>query len=150
MKDFVNDMKVSQALAPAARTADASAEIDRLGYDGLSIAFDFGAEGITLSTTDKIEAVIEHSDSSGSGFEAVEAADIILPSNAPTGAQAPDENGTVFVADGNADIPAIPVFGYKGSKRYVKATLNFSGTHGAGTPTAVVAILHNPLYRPAA
>lgn len=149
MKDYVNDKKISQVLVPLARTADANGEIDRQGYDALTILFDFGAEGITLSTTDKIEAVIEHSDSSGSGFAAVAAADIVVPDNAPTGAQAPDTNGTVFVADGNADIPSIPAFGYVGSKRYVKATLNFSGTHGAGTPTAVTAILENPLYKPA-
>lgn len=150
MKDYVNDKKVSQVLAPAARTADAGAEIDRKGYDALTILFDFGAEGVTLSGTDKIECVLEHSDTSGSGFTAVAAADVIVPDNAPTGAQAPDTNGTVFVADGNADIPAIPAFGYKGSKRYVKATLNFSGTHGTGTPTAITAILENPAYRPAA
>lgn len=149
-KDKVNDKKVSQVLAPAVRTADANGEIDRLGYDALSILFDFGAEGVTLSTTDKIEGVIEHSDTSGSGFAAVAAADIVVPENAPTGAQAPDTNGTVFVADGNADIPANALFGYKGSKRYVKVTLNFSGTHSTGTPTAVTAILENPLYSPAA
>lgn len=150
MKDFVNDKKVSQVLAPAVRTADANGEIDRKGYDALTIEANFGAEGVTLSGTDKIEIVIEHSDTSGSGHVAVDAADIIVPDNAPTGAQAPDSNGTVFVADGNSDIPAVAAFGYKGSKRYVKVTLNFSGTHGTGTPTAITAILENPLYRPAA
>lgn len=148
--DFVNNKKVVQGLAPAGRTADASATIDTDGFNGVTLMVEFGAEGVTLSATDKVEIKVEHSDASGSGFTAVKEADLILPANKAAALVAPDSNGVVAVLDDNAEMPATYAFGYRGSKRYVKVTIDFSGTHGTATPCAVHAILEAPEFAPAA
>jgi hypothetical protein len=150
-KDTVNDSKYVQLVAPQAASTDQSGSVDTQGYENCEVIVNFGAEGITLSGTDKIEVKLLHSDTD-SAYVAVAAADIVVPTN-PTSAtgvsQAPDTNGTVFLADGNADIPGIAAFGYVGSKRWVKATVDFSGTHGSATPVSVAARLSAPNFGPA-
>lgn len=147
-KDTVNDEHNTQMIAPAVYAADTFGAVDLQGYESASILFNFGAEGVTLSGTDKIAAVLKHSDDN-STWVAVAAADVVVPSNAPTGVAAPDANGVVFTADANAKIPVVFAIGYVGSKRYVQATLDFSGTHGTGTPIGVTAELEEPNFSPA-
>lgn len=146
--DQVNEKKTLVGLAPAVRSADASAEFDLQGFNAATFIVDMGAEGITLSGTDKIEIVVRHSDVSGSGQVAVAAADIILPATKPAKLLAPDANGIVAALTANADIPDAFIFGYRGSKRFVTVTLDYSGTHATGTPSAVTAILENPEFAP--
>ena len=146
--DNVNNKKLVVGLAPAVRSADASAEFDLQGFNGATFIVDIGIEGITLSTTDKIEIVVKHSDTSGSGQVAVSAADLVLPATKPAKLLAPDTNGIVAAITANADIPDAFMFGYRGSKRFVTVTLDFSGTHATGTPSAVTAILENPEFAP--
>lgn len=115
-----------QSLAPASRTADANGTgVDLQGYEGAEIVFDVGAEGVTLSGTDKIALEVEESDDN-STFTDVAAADLIGEESA----------GVVKTLDENAEAPAIYSVGYIGSKRYVRAVVNYSGTHGTGTVIA--------------
>jgi hypothetical protein len=146
--DLVNQLKVVQVLAAAARAADANGTLDTDGFHSITIIPEFGGEGVTLSATDKVEVKVEHSDASGSGFVAVKADDLILPAGKAAALVAPDTNGVILVLDDNAEMPAVYPFGYKGSKRYVKVTLDFSGTHGTATPCAVTAVLSHPEYAP--
>jgi hypothetical protein len=41
-------------------------------------------------------------------------------------------------------------FGYKGGKRYIRLTADFSGTHGTGTPIAASALLMHGYSQPEA
>ena len=56
MQDLKNNIGVVQSLAPAARDADANGTgVDLQGFESATVVIDMGAEGITLSTTNKIE-----------------------------------------------------------------------------------------------
>ena len=126
MKDLKNNIGVVQSLAPAARDADANGTgVDLQGFESATVLIDMGAEGITLSTTNKIEIELEHSDDD-STYTDVAAGDVIGASS-----------GTIATFDANSEIPAVSSVGYIGGKRYIRAVANFSGTHGTGTPVAV-------------
>lgn len=150
-RDGVNNIKLVQVLAPAARTADASGEIQRSVHGPAGILWfevNMGAEGVTLSGTDKIEVVVNHgAATSPSGIPT--AADIITPQDAPAGIQfAPDSGGKIMTFDANAEIPGAFRFGYVGTQDFVEVSFDFSGTHGTATPCAVTAILGDLAFSP--
>jgi hypothetical protein len=91
-----------------------------------------GAEGITLSTTNKIEIELEHSDDDATYTDVTSSADVI--------GATPDSNGVIATFDANGEAPSIASVGYIGGKRYIRAVANFSGTHGTATPLSVSVI----------
>ena len=121
------------SLAAATRTADADgATVDLQGYNGALIIGVMGAEGVTLSGTDKIELELEES-ADDSTWTDVADADLL-------GYVDGTNDGCFAVADADAEIPAIFKASYVGTKRYVRVVVNFSGTHGTGTPIAAFVI----------
>lgn len=137
-KDIYNNTKVAVSFAPAVRTADANGTtVDTQGYESVVMDFQIGTEGVTLSTTDKIALEIEHSDDDSSWSDC-EAGDTLGEESA----------GVVKTLDTGSEAPANYRVAYLGSKRYVRAVLNFSGTHGTGTPTGATVLLGNPRHAP--
>jgi hypothetical protein len=123
MKDLSNELEIAVSLAPTSRTADTDGTgVDLQGFEGAVIEFQVGAEGVTLSGTDKITLEIEESDDNVT-FTDVAAADLVGEESA----------GVVKTLDDNAEAPANYSAGYIGSKRYIRGVLNYAGTHGAGT-----------------
>ena len=56
MKDLANNVNVTQSIVPIVLAADANgASADLQGYESATIILDVGIEGITLSTSNKIE-----------------------------------------------------------------------------------------------
>ena len=140
MQDLANNIKLVQSLAPAVRTADANGDgVDRQFYEGVTIVVDTGAEGITLSSTNKIEFELEHSDDD-STYTDMSSSDV----NGTLGT-----NGLFLTLDADAETPQISEIEYVGNKRYVRVVANFSGTHGTGTPIGASVILHKPRHAPA-
>lgn len=140
MQDLANNIKLVQSLAPAVRTADANGDgVDRQFYEGVTIVVDTGAEGITLSSTNKIEFELEHSDDD-STYSDMSSSDV----NGTLGT-----NGLFLTLDADAETPQISEIEYVGNKRYVRVVANFSGTHGTGTPIGASVILHKPRHAPA-
>ena len=142
MRDLKNNIGVVQSLAPAVRTADADGSaVDLQGFESATVVIDMGAEGITLSGTDKIEIELEHSDDNSTWTDVTSSNDVI--------GATPDSGGKIATFDANGEIPAISAVGYIGGKRYIRAVANFSGTHGTGTPLSVSVIKghyrHNPV-----
>ena len=133
MQDLKNNIGVVQSLAPAARDADANGTgVDLQGFESATIVIDMGAEGITLSSTNKIEIELEHSDDNSTFTDVTSSADVI--------GATPDSNGVIATFDDVAEAPAVSKVGYIGGKRYIRAVANFSGTHGTATPMAVSVI----------
>jgi len=63
MKDLANSIVVESTLDPDTRTADANGTgIDLQGFESATIIAQVGVEGITLSSSNKIEIVLQHSD----------------------------------------------------------------------------------------
>tara|TARA_R110002020_G_scaffold253923_12_gene467588 strand:+ start:2205 stop:2648 length:444 start_codon:yes stop_codon:yes gene_type:complete len=137
MKDLANNVNVTQSIVPIVLAADANgASADLQGYESATIILDVGIEGITLSTTNKIEFILQDS-ADNSTFAAVTSATSVTNT-------AVDSSGIFFTADGNADIPAVSVIGYVGGARYVRVVADFSGTHGTGTPVGATIVASHP------
>lgn len=129
MRDNRSHLGFQSMLAPAELDADAiSAAIDLAGFDAATIEIHVGAGGITFTSTDKIEFELTHSDASGSGFVAVEAADVIMPAGQSLG-----DGGIVKSLVAAHAAASITKIGYIGNKRYLKLNANFGGTHAAAT-----------------
>ena len=140
MQDLSNNIKIMQSIAPAVLDADANGTgVDTQGYENVAIVVDTGVEGITLSSTNKIEFELEHSDDDSTYVDA-ESSDI----NGTLGS-----NGLFLTLDANAESPQISEIEYLGAKRYVRVVANFSGTHGTGTPVSASVILGKPRHAPA-
>lgn len=134
MKDLKNNLKVVQAVAPAALTQDtASSAIDRAGFGSVMFVMNVGT-----ITDGKWGLEISECDTSDGTFTAVDDADLI--GTEPTAL----ESGT-----GKGSGTAHKV-GYKGSKRYLKATIKNKATSTTGAVAGVVAILGNPAHAPVA
>lgn len=135
MQDLKNNLKVVQSLAPAVRTADASGTgVDLYGYNAAVVLFEFGASGDTLSGTVKVAGLVEESDDN-STFTAVADADLI---------------GTEPLVDDPAEDALTYKVGYKGSKRYIRGSFDFTGTHTNGIPCATTVVLGAPANAPVA
>lgn len=120
-------------LAPAVHSADANGfTVDRLGFDSVAFAVAMGAGGDMFNGSKRLDFIMEHSDD-GTTWEPVGVDNVI-------GAEA-DEAGvrTIGYLDGTI-----------GDCRYVRLNLDVVGTHSAGTPLGVVAILGNPASKPVA
>jgi hypothetical protein len=153
LKDGVNDKKLVQVLAPAVRTSGAGGDIDHMNggnlADKVTVVFDVGAEGITLSGTDYITFKLTKGDAA-TPTDPVTAEDIILPANAPAGVVfTPDGAGIMVKFDANAEIPGVFSIGVRHGKRYTRVASVHEGTHGVGTPYGVVAILEGLAFKPA-
>jgi hypothetical protein len=133
MKDLKNNIGVVQSIAPVTASSDATGTgVDLQGFESATVVIDAGIEGITLSTTNKIEIELEHSDDDSTYTDVTSSADVI--------GATPDSSGVVATFDANTEIPAVATVGYIGGKRYIRAIANFSGTHGTGTPLSVSVI----------
>lgn len=134
LKDLKSNLQVSSLLIPAVRNSDTnSSGLDLADALCAEIAVHLGDSADTLSGTNKIEIELEHSDDNSSWSDCADAEidTAVTATNTGTFAlvDAPSEDSTVFKV------------GYKGSKRYVRAVLNFSGTHSTGIPCSVVGML---------
>ena len=133
MRDMKSNLSAVISLDSATRTADANgAGVDLQGYEGALIVGVIGAEGVTLSGTDKIEFELEES-TDDSTYTDVADADL-------TGYVDGTNDGTFGLFDANAEAPALVSATYIGSKRYVRVVINYSGTHGTGTPATALVV----------
>ena len=143
MKDLANNLLGAQSLAPAVRTADANGDgVDLQGFEGAMVLVDVGAEGVTLSSSVKIDFLLEHSDDNSS-FSAVD-------SNLLVSDGTVSSTGLFATFDDNAEAPAIAAIGYVGGKRYIRVVADFTGTHGTGTPCSAMVLKGFPRHAGAA
>ena len=126
-------LSATALLVPAVRTADAnSTAIDTRDSEDVALLFVLGDSADTLSGSVKLECEVQESDDN-STFTAVANADL---TNSVTGTNV----GTPALIDAPAEDQTVVIVGYKGYKRYVRGTLNFTGTHTTGIPTAVIGL----------
>lgn len=132
MRDSIGGSGPTFLIVPATIAADNTpAVIDLAGYNGLNVHVQVGVGGITFSGSNKVEFILKHGDASdGSDQAAVAVTDV-------TGVTA--TSGIIRSLTAAHTTPTVVSCGYVGSKRYVSCLADFSGTHGTGTPIAVLA-----------
>lgn len=107
--------------------------VDLKGFESAAAVFVIGESGDTLSGTVYMTPKVQESDSLASGYTDVAAADL---------------DGILTVIDDAAEDDVIQVVGYRGSKRYIRAFVDFTGTHTNGTPIAAVVLRGHPKVAP--
>lgn len=108
--------------------------VDRLGAEAVEAIVQFGISGDTLAAGTNVKAILQHGDlANGSDMAAVPNDDLI------GGLQ--DGLGGICLIDDPAEDPAAHKVGYKGSKRYLRVFLDFTGTHTNGIPISALFVL---------
>lgn len=130
IRDFENNIAATQVLDPAVIATDTNtASVDTKDYESVAIYAMVGESGDTLGIGLLITLKIEVSDDD-STFAAPASGDI---TNEGT-------KGVFAVIDGAADDDAVYMTEYRGPARYVRAVVDFTGTHTNGTPIGILAM----------
>tara|TARA_R110000851_G_scaffold236891_1_gene389566 strand:+ start:266 stop:739 length:474 start_codon:yes stop_codon:yes gene_type:complete len=123
--------------------------IDTAGYRSVIIQSNVGIGGITFSASNKIEFVLSHGSTSTYGSSTVVAAeDVVMPYG-----EAWATGGIIrsLIAAHAAVDAEVHTVGYIGKERYLFLLMDFTGTHGVGTPIATQAVLGdadiNPIWQ---
>lgn len=147
MRDLVNNISSVVSIAAAALSADTNGSgVDLKGFQSAAVLIAVGAGGITFTGSNKIEFKLEHSDDN-STFSAVSAADVQLGANADSSVGSGGIVRSLVAAHAAGTVAEV---GYIGTKRYIRAVADFSGTHATATPLAVTVVRGHPISAPAA
>jgi hypothetical protein len=140
-RDLHDNLQAATMIAPITATADTTPiSIDLLGFRAAMVMLYIGVGGITFTTTNKIEFVLEHSNDN-STWAAVEQRDVVGATVATGGIVR-----ALVAAKAAADIQEMS---YIGGRRYIRLTADFSGTHGTGTAMTAFAVRGLPEQYPA-
>jgi len=140
MKDLKTNIKVQRVISPVAAgttgTGQVGKIIDRQGYEGVTLIYDYGAITATNAT---FTPVVKHGDVTGTMTSVADADLLGTEAAAGIAAGARTSGSTKNVSK---------KLGYVGGKRYVSS--NIVNTATAGTPVACTAILSHPADAPVA
>lgn len=138
----------SQVLSPAYLIPPATINADNTpatftngGFQSTTIFIQVGVGGITFSGTNRVDFVLTHSDDD-STYVNVTDADVV----GVTGIS----NGIVRSLVAAHAAPSITEIGYIGRRPFLRMLADFGGTHGTGTPIAVLGVRGAPLTAPSA
>lgn len=142
-RDLVSDLSASVLIASATYQADTTpAGVDISGYRSATVFIEVGAGGITFTSSNKVEFVLQESDDNVT-FTNVAAADVIHAPQAVV-------SGIVYALTAAHAAGTVVRLGYKGAKRYLQLIADFSGTHASGTPLSAIVVAGHPLSAPVA
>jgi hypothetical protein len=116
-------------------TGKTTGPVDVAGYNGLEFLIDYGA---VTATSAVFTVLMTEGETTGGAFTSVSDDDMI-------GTEAGAALGAAVRTDGTGDNLTKRV-GYKGNKRYVKVKVSSTAT--AGTPIAIIPVLHSPRHAP--
>lgn len=138
-RDLHNNLKPTNGTHSVAigttGTGKTSSVVDTAGYGGVEFLIDYGA---ITTTTGIFTVLMTEGDTTGGSFTSVADADML-------GTEALAGLAAATRADGTTKNVTKRV-GYIGPKRYVKVKVSSTGT--AGTPIAIIPLLHNPRHAP--
>jgi|TARA_R110002020_G_scaffold103748_1_gene243065 hypothetical protein len=141
--DGKSGIKIDESLNAIVKDADTNCTgVDSQGFSSVTHVVNVGANGITFSTTHKVEIELEHSDDNVTFTDVTSNTDVV---GGTVGT-----NGLWQTIDADGDCNAVYAIGYVGGKRYSRVVLNFSGTHGTGTIFGVTGVKGRPLSGPTA
>ena len=150
MKDLASKVAISPIFGPVTLSADATAVVvDRQGFESILFHLGIGIGGITFDGSNYIEFTLQHSDDN-STYTDVALTDLVgddIPASIVVGQNSASCIKRLVAAHAAA---AVYEIGYIGGKRYLRADVEFTGTHGTGTPICWSVIKGNASLQPAA
>jgi hypothetical protein len=147
MFDLTNNVARSTLLAPVAAPYTATPAVlafDTAGYKSIKISVLVGIGGIPFTNPNRLDLVCEHSDD-GVTYALVTAADVYAIVTAPNVTGAVAAGGIVRSYQATAAAATNTDFGYRRTRRFVRVTPTFVGTHATGTPVVIVAMGGDPV-----
>lgn len=145
--DLVSDIQAPLGLILATLDADdETPTVDTQKWKSVAFGWYVGIGGITFTTTNRLDIVIQESDDDSNWTEVVEE-DLILPYGLTYGTAASGIVKSYTAAKAAADT-AYTLVGYRGKMRYARLKFEFGGTHSSGTPMAAIVIQGHPAMRP--
>lgn len=139
-RDLHDNISSALLIAPSTPSADTTpVSVDLLGFRAAAVMLYVGVGGISFSSTNKIEFVLEHS-ADNTNWSAVAQSDIVGATVATGGIVR-----SLVAAKAAADIQELS---YVGGRRYIRLTADFGGTHGAGTPMTAFVVRGLPEQLP--
>jgi hypothetical protein len=131
-RDLHDNLSPATMILPVVAAADTTPiSIDLLGFRAAMVMLNIGVGGITFSTTNKVEFVLEHS-LDNSAWAPVVQGDVLGATVTGSGIVR-----SLVAAKAAADVQKLS---YIGGRRYIRMTADFSGTHGTGTAMAAYAV----------
>lgn len=127
MQDMINNISISQLLNPVLSTsARSSTGLDLQGYQGCVLVANIGLSLDTLNGSNYWTVKAQHSDNNSSWSDAA-STDI--------------KGGVASYTVNSSSLDEVAyLFGYIGTKRYVRLQALPTGTHTSGTPMGVVGL----------
>ena len=139
--DGKSSIAIDESLNAIVKDVDTNCTgVDSKGFSSVTHVVNVGANGITFSTTNKVEIELEESDDNVTFTD--------VTSNTSVVGGTVGTNGLWQTIDADGDCNAVYAIGYVGGKRYSRVVLDFSGTHGTGTIFGVVGVKGRPLSAP--
>lgn len=132
MRDIKANMKHDFGLCAVVKIDADGASVDMQEFKEVAFYATVGASGDTLSGSVKLDIGLEHSDDN-STFSACSDAEVL-------GAVTSGSTGIFAIIDGSADDEKVYVAQYRGTKRYVRASITATGTHTNGTPVSITTL----------
>lgn len=135
MRDLYSSFSAVKSILPIVGNNDTEGTgtgVDLKGYEGCLVIFEVGVSADVLSGSVLLTLQVQESDDDAA-YSNVAAADLIGGANG-------------IVIDDPAEDDVIHVRGYNGSKRYVRAFIDFTGTHTNGTPIAATVVRGLPRH----
>ena len=139
MRDLANNISVAQSIAPVVGSSDTNGTgIDLQGFESATIVVDTGVEGDTLSSSVKVDFILQDS-TDNSSFSAVTSNSLVTDG-------AVDSSGIFLTLDANGETPQVTSIGYVGGARYIRVVADHTGTHSNGSPYGVTVIKSHPRH----
>ena len=115
MKDLANNISVVQSIAPVVGSSDTNGTgVDLQFFESAVAVVDTGVEGDTLSSSVKIDFILEDSDDNSS-WSAVTSQSSVTDGTV-------DSSGIFLTLDANAETPQVTSIGYVGGKGHLIVT----------------------------
>lgn len=145
--DLQSNVRRVTGIAPAVLSTDTAATFDLRDFKSCAVDILTGVGGITFTGTNRLDYVVEHSDDN-SNWTAVTQADLVGLTVAGTAVTTALSGGIVRSHTAAHAAASACRFGYRRTRRYLRVTADFGGTHATGTPLAVVGLLGDPISAP--
>lgn len=146
MKDLASHLSTVPAFGPVVLSADQTAvEVDLQGFNSAVVLIGVGIGGITFDASNKIEIMLKHKQVSTDSYADVALADL----NGKDKPAAVGTGGIIKALTAAHAAAAVYEVGYVGGKRYLEIDIEFTGTHGTGTPISIHVVKGHPNIGPA-